>query len=490
VNRMHEVVRTGLTAEAAVERVQSDNRARMLRQKDPYLRDRLHDLDDLANRLLRILTGQTGTAAAGELPKDAVLVARTMGPAELLDYDRRKLRGVVLEEAGETSHVAIVARALGVPLVGQTAGLLDLVDTGDPIIIDGASGEVHVRPSQDIEQAYAEKVRFYAKRQEQYARLRDRPAVTVDGERIKLSINAGLLVDLPHLEDAGADGIGLFRTELQFMIASAFPRMGEQVEHYSAVLDAANGRPVVFRSLDIGADKVLPYLRQAKEENPALGWRAIRMALDRPALMKLQLRALLKAAGGRDLWVMFPMVAEVDEFRRARELIEEERLFLERRGHRLPSSIHAGAMLEVPSLLWQLDQLLPLVDFVSIGSNDLVQFLFASDRDHPRLAGRYDPLSPTVLRAIRHVVDMGRRHDVPVNLCGEMAGRPLEAMALIGLGLRSISMTPAAIGPIKAMIMKLHAGEVAGVLGPLLETAEHSIRPQLMAFAREHDVPV
>ncbi|QPC43046.1 phosphoenolpyruvate--protein phosphotransferase [Kaustia mangrovi] len=490
VNRMHEVVRTGLTAEAAVERVQSDNRARMLRQKDPYLRDRLHDLDDLANRLLRILTGQTGTAAAGELPRDAVLVARTMGPAELLDYDRRKLRGVVLEEAGETSHVAIVARALGVPLVGQTAGLLDLVDTGDPIIIDGASGEVHVRPSQDIEQAYAEKVRFYAKRQEQYARLRDRPAVTVDGERIKLSINAGLLVDLPHLEDAGADGIGLFRTELQFMIASAFPRMGEQVEHYSAVLDAANGRPVVFRSLDIGADKVLPYLRQAKEENPALGWRAIRMALDRPALMKLQLRALLKAAGGRDLWVMFPMVAEVDEFRRARELIEEERLFLERRGHRLPSSIRAGAMLEVPSLLWQLDQLLPLVDFVSIGSNDLVQFLFASDRDHPRLAGRYDPLSPTVLRAIRHVVDMGRRHDVPVNLCGEMAGRPLEAMALIGLGLRSISMTPAAIGPIKAMIMKLHAGEVAGALAPLLETAEHSIRPQLMAFAREHDVPV
>ncbi|MGF7158502.1 phosphotransferase system enzyme I (PtsP) [Rhodoligotrophos appendicifer] len=490
LNRMQEAVRTGLTAEAAVERVHSDNRARMLRQKDPYLRDRLHDFDDLANRLLRVLTGQSRTAASGDLPKDAILVARTMGPAELLDYDRLKLRGVVLEEGGLTSHVAIVARALGIPLVGQAAGVIDVVDTGDAIIVDGGGGEVHVRPSGDIEQAYAEKVRFYAKRQEQYAASRDIAPVTADGVRITMSINAGLLVDLPHLVESGADGIGLFRTELQFMISSSFPRMDEQVAHYRGVLDAASGKPVVFRSLDIGADKVLPYLRQAKEENPALGWRAIRMALDRPALMKLQLRALLKAAGGRELAVMFPMVAEVDEFRRARELLDEQYDYLAGKGYELPKVVRAGTMIEVPALVWQLDRLMELVDFVSIGSNDLVQFLFASDRGHPRLAGRYDPLSPAPLSIIRDIVRAGITYGVPVNLCGEMAGRPIEAMTLIGLGLRSISMAPAAVGPVKEMILKLRADKLAEYLIPLLELPEHSLRPYMMKFARDNEIPV
>ncbi|WP_137391816.1 phosphoenolpyruvate--protein phosphotransferase [Rhodoligotrophos defluvii] len=490
LQRMRDAVRTGLTAEAAVERVHSDNRARMLRQKDPFLRERLNDLDDLANRLLRILTGQANTAASSELPKDAILVARNMGPAELLDYDRQKLRGVVLEEGGSTSHVAVVARALGVPLVGQAQGVLDIVDTGDAIIVDGSGGEVHIRPSPDIEHAYAEKVRFYARRQEQYRALRDMPAATLDGERIALHINAGLLVDLPHLTESGADGIGLFRTELQFMISSAFPRMDQQVAHYRSILEAAQEKPVVFRSLDIGADKVLPYLSQAKEENPALGWRAIRMALDRPALMKLQLRALLKAAGGRELSVMFPMVAEVDEFRRAREILEEQREYLLARGHQLPVRIRVGSMIEVPALVWQLNRLMELADFVSIGSNDLVQFLFACDRGHPRLAGRYDPLSPALLSVIREIVHAGATHGVPVNLCGEMAGRPLEAMALLGLGLRSISMAPAAIGPIKAMILKLHAGQLTEYMAPLLELPEHSLRPHLMAFARDSGIPI
>lgn len=490
LNRMHEAVRTGLTAEAAVERVQSDNRARMLRQRDSFLRDRLHDLDDLSRRLLRVLTGQMATAASGELPKDAILVARNMGPAELLDYDRTVLRGVVVEEGGPTSHVAIVAKALGIPLIGQVEGIVELVDTGDPIIVDGDSGEIHLRPSQEIEQAYAEKVRFYARRQEQYARLRDRPAITRDGELITLNVNAGLLVDLPHLQESGASGIGLFRTELQFMIASAFPRMDEQVAHYRAVLDAANGKPVVFRSLDIGADKMLPYLRHAKEENPALGWRAIRMALDRPALMKLQLRALLKAAGGNELFVMFPMVAEVEEFHRAKAMMEQEKAFLESRRHQLPTKIHVGAMIEVPAILWQLDDLLSAVDFASIGSNDLLQFAFASDRGHPRLAGRYDPLNPAILRMIRDIVIAAKRKNVPINLCGEIAGRPLEAMALIGLGMRSISMAPAAVGPIKEMVLALDTRTLSPYLAELLETAGTSVRPQLLDFARRQNVPV
>ena len=490
LRRMREAIDTGLTAEGAVERVQNDNRARMLRIEDPYLRDRLNDLDDLANRLLRILTGQIQTAAQGNLPKDTILVARKMGPAELLDYERSKLRGVVLEEAGETSHVAIVARALGIPAVGRVEGIVEIVDTGDPIIVDGQAGDVHVRPPSSIEQAYAEKVRFYARKQAQYAALRDVPAITQDGVPISININAGLLVDLPHLHESGADGIGLYRTELQFMMAASFPRLNVQMRHYSAVLEAANGKPIVFRTLDIGSDKTLPYLRQPMEENPAMGWRAIRMALERRALLELQLRALLKAAAGRDLRILFPMVAECSEFRAAKAVVEKVKGMLQLHGSQLPQSIKLGTMIEVPALLWQLDTLMREVDFVSIGSNDLMQFLFACDRGHTRLHGRYDTLHPAVLSLVREVVKKASAYGVPVNLCGEMAGRPIEAMALIGLGLQSISMAPAAVGPVKSMILALDQRKFSTFLQPLLSGPERSLRPEIENFARENAIPV
>jgi phosphotransferase system enzyme I (PtsP) len=490
VNKLRETVDTGLTAEAAVERVQSDNRARMIRTPDPYLRERRHDLDDLANRLLRILTGQVATASRGDLPQNAIIVARNMGPAELLDYDRSKLRGVILEEGGRTSHVAIVARALGIPAIGQVEGLIDLVDTGTAIIADGETGQVHVRPSAEIERAYADKVRFYARRQAQYAALRDKEATTRDGVRISLNINAGLLVDLPHLHESGADGIGLYRTELQFMMAQRFPRLETQIRHYRAILDQARGLPVTFRTLDIGADKILPYLRQAREDNPSMGWRAIRLALDRPALLQLQLRALLRAAEDRDLRVMFPMISELGEFRAAKQVVEHEKQYLKARGHALPKTIKLGAMIEVPAIIWQLDVLLPELDFISIGSNDLTQFLFASDRGNTRLALRYDPLSPAVLNAIRAIVEKAHANRVPVNLCGEMAGRPLEAMALIGIGLRAISMAPAAVGPIKTMILALEQAKLEAAMAPLLERPVHSLRKTLEAFAEAEGIPV
>ncbi|MGI9481480.1 MAG: phosphoenolpyruvate--protein phosphotransferase [Hyphomicrobiales bacterium] len=490
VRRLGEAVDTGLTAEAAVERVQSDTRARFLRSSDPYLRERLHDFDDLANRLLRILAGVTGTAAAGELPRDAIVVAGSMGPAELLDYDRERIRGLVIEEGGGNSHVTIVARALGIPMVGQIENITELADTGDPIIVDGQTGEIHIRPPSSVEDAYVDKVRLYARRQSQFALLRDEPAVTTDGEEISISINAGLLVDLPHLNETGADGIGLFRTELQFMIASSFPRMDEQVAHYSAVLDAAGDKPVVFRTIDIGADKVLPYLSHVKEENPALGWRAIRMALDRPALLRLQLRALIKAAGGRKLLVMFPMVAEVDEFRRAREIVEHEQAFIAARGHEVPTELLVGAMIEVPALVWQLPALLPLTDFISVGSNDLMQFLFAYDRADPKLVHRYDPLSPVVLKLMDEIISQAKHHNVPVNVCGELAGEPLEAIALIGLGLRSISVVPAAVGPVKTMIRSLDANKARELVKDLVDLPDHSVRERLTEFAKTHGVKV
>ena len=488
VTRLREAIDTGLTAEAAVERVQNDNRARMMRTPDPYLRDRMHDLDDLSNRLLRSLTGAIATASRTDLPANSIVVSRNMGPAELLDYDRTKLRGVVLEEGGRNSHVAIVARALGIPAVGQAAGLIDLVDTGSPVIIDGGTGEVFVRPSKDLQRAYAEKVRFYARKQAQYAALRDEPAVTRTGEKIELNINAGLIVDLPHLHDSGADGVGLYRTELQFMLASRFPRLSQQIRHYSLIIEQAKGKPVTFRTLDIGADKVLPYLRQPKEENPAMGWRSIRMALDRPALLRLQLRALMTAGAGIPMKIMFPMIADIEEYKRVLEVVEIEKAHLLKRGHVLPTPLKLGVMIEVPSLLWQLDHLLPMVDFASIGSNDLVQFLFASDRGNPKLAGRYDPLSPAALGAMRLIVEKAEKHKKPVTLCGELGGRPLEAMGLIGVGLTSISMVPSAIGPVKAMVRSLDRAKLWTFMAPLLNSPLHSIRPELMEFAQRNGV--
>jgi phosphotransferase system enzyme I (PtsP) len=486
LHRLHEAVMTGLTAEAAVERVQSDTRARMLRVTDPYLRERLHDLDDLSNRLMRQLMGHDHAPPREQLPDSAILVARSLGPAALLDYDRRKLRGLLIEAGGPTSHVAIVARALGIATVGEIENISGLVDSGDAVIVDGSTGDVHLRPPPDIESAYAERVRLRARRQAQYRALRDKPCVTKDGEPVALMINAGLLVDLPHLAETGASGIGLFRTEMQFMIATAMPRISEQLSLYRAVLDAAGDRPVIFRTLDIGGDKVLPYLRaEHEEENPALGWRAIRLGLDRPGLMRSQLRALLQAAAGRELKVMFPMIATVAEFDEAKLLVERELTSLRRRRHRLPDRVEVGAMVEVPSLLFQLDELIPRVDFLSVGSNDLVQFLYAADRSNRRVADRFDPISAPALRALKIIVDKGRAAGKPVTLCGELASKPIGALALVAIGYRSLSLTPSALGAVKAMLLDLEAKKAAALVAPLIEIPGKggAIRQQLEAFA-------
>jgi len=492
VHKLEEAVMTGLTAEAAVERVQSDTRARMLRQTDPYLRERLHDLDDLANRLMRQLTGRDHAPARENLPDNAILVARSMGPAALLDYDRKKLRGLVLEEGGPHSHVTIVARALGIAAVGEIDNATGMADPGDAIIVDGTAGDVHLRPLPDMEAAYAERVRLRARRQQQYQALRDLPCVTKDGEEVTLLINAGLSVDLPHLADTGAAGIGLFRTELQFMVAPNFPRASEQYALYRAVLEAANDKPVTFRTLDIGGDKVLPYMRNIEEENPALGWRAIRLGLDRPALLRTQLRALLRAAGGRALKIMFPMIATVAEFDQAKELVERELTHLRRHGHKLPDEVEVGSMVEVPSLLYQLDELLDHVDFLSVGSNDLVQFLYAVDRGNPRVSNRFDPLSAPILRALKDIADKSREHGKPATVCGELASQPIGALALLAIGYRSLSLAPSAVGPVKAMLLDLDCRKVAAFLAPLIEktTAAAPIRAQLEKFAAQESLQI
>jgi phosphotransferase system enzyme I (PtsP) len=488
IGRMTEAVRGGLTAEAAVQKVTDDMRVRMKEVSDPYLRERLMDLEDLANRLLHQLAGRATTANEAELPEEFILVARSMGPAELLDYDRRKLKGLLLEEGSPTSHVAIVARALDIPVVGRINDLLAKIEPGDLVVVDAEHAQAFIRPGEDIVAAVESNLRARAAQEAEYAATRDLPTATADGVAVALQLNAGLQIDLPHLDATGAEGVGLFRTELPFMVRNTMPTVDQQQTLYAAILDAAAGRPVTFRTLDIGGDKLLPYLPHAEDENPAMGWRAIRVSLDRPAMLRQQLRALVRAADGRPLRLMFPMIAEVAELEQARAVLnlEIERACL--RGLRPPEPLAVGVMVEVPSLAWQLPSLLRRVDFVSVGTNDLAQFFFAADRGNPRLAGRYDTLAPGFLRLLGAIAAEARQAGVPAAVCGEMAGQPLEAMALVGIGYRNLSMAPAAIGPVKKMIRSLALGPLEPFLGGLLEAPDHSLRQKLLGFARDHAV--
>jgi len=488
LGRITEAVRSGLTAEAAVERVSSETRSRMMLVTDPLLRERLFDLEDLANRLQKYLSGQDPEAASGELPPEFVLVAHAMGPAELLDYAHRRILGLVLEEGSPTAHVAIVARAFDIPVVGRVADATSLIESGDLVVVDGERAQVLIRPSEDIQQSVAATVAARARRRAYYETLRDVPAVTRDGVAVSLLLNAGLLIDVAQLKATGAEGVGLFRTEIPLLTRDAFPDVADQTEFYRRAYEQAEGRPIVFRTLDIGGDKVLPYLTNAAEDNPAMGWRAIRIGLDRPAMLRQQLRALVRASSGRELFVKFPMIAEVAELDRARALLDAELARAAAEGRPPPRSVKVGVMLEVPALLWQLPALFERIDFLSVGTNDLVQFLYACDRGNPLLAERYDLLSAPMLALFRQLVAACRDAAMPLSMCGEMAGNPIEAMVLIALGFRTLSVATTAIGPVKTMLRSLDAGALARYLDEIGDRPDHSLRRRLADFARDHAV--
>jgi phosphotransferase system, enzyme I, PtsP len=488
VGRIAEAIKSGLTAEAAAQKVREETRTRMLQVSDPYLRERLIDLEDLANRLQRHLSGKEPGAAFAELPPEFILVARAMGPAELLDYARRRVLGLVLEEGSPTAHVTIVARALGIPMVGRVDEATRQIEAGDIVVVDGDRGQILLRPSEDLHQSVAAAVEVRKGRRAYYESLAKAPALTRDGVEIKLWLNAGLPIDLEQLEASGAEGVGLFRTELPFMIRNAFPGVEEETDFYRGVFEQAGGRPIVFRTLDIGGDKALPYIEQLAEDNPAMGWRAIRIGLDRPAMLRQQLRALIRAAEGRTLFVTFPMIAELSELERARALLELELERARSEARSLPQSLQIGVVLEVPSLLFQLEALLARIDFLSLGTNDLAQFLYAWDRGNPRLADRYELLSAPMLALLREVLARARAAGVPVSVCGEMAGNPLEAMALIALGFRTLSMAPSAIGPVKAMIRSIDVAALESYLDAIGRRPDHTLRSKLEAYARDHDI--
>jgi len=473
--------------------VQQRMRARMRDIDDSLLQERMHDLEDLSNRLLRIVSGRMGTAAQTGLAHDTVLIARNLGPAELLEYDRRRLKGVLLEEGSLTSHMVIVARAIGVPVIGRLNDIRHSVEEGEAILVDGDNGSIIIRPTRPLLQSFEHRMTLSQKRRAEFAAAKSLPAVTKDGLKVSVMVNAGLAEDAAALPMTGADGIGLFRTEFQFLVSATLPARDRQTRLYRDVLDIAGERPVIFRTVDIGGDKQLPYLASEisrEDENPAMGWRALRLALEREGLLKAQARALLEAAAGKTLNVMFPMVSEPWEFDAAKKVFDRQMAYLKRLKHSLPEAINYGVMLEVPSLAEMLDVLLPKISFISIGTNDLTQFLFAADRGNPRLAERYDWLSPAILRFLARVVQGTAGHQVELGVCGEMGGRRLEALALIGLGIRRLSITPAAVGPIKELVRKIDTTEIETAMKRWLVSPPPDMRAALSDWAAEHEIEV
>ena len=489
--RINEAIDSGLTAEAAIERVQQRTRMRMRQIDDPLLADRMHDLEDLSNRLLRIVSGQLGTAATQGLRRDTILIARNLGPAELLEYDRRRLKGVVLEEGSLTAHVVIVARAMGIPVLGRCAGITRQVAEGDELMLDADKGVVTLRPSQAMAEVFDARFAKSRERLAAYAEMRDVEPFTRCGTRIQVMINAGLRDDISMLAMTGADGVGLFRTEFQFLVSATLPQRERQTRLYRDVLEAAGDKPVIFRTVDIGGDKAVPYLTSEaleREENPAMGWRALRLALEREGLLKAQARALLEASAGRSLNVMFPMVSEPWEFDAAKAVFEDQLAFLKTRRKQLPKAIRYGAMLEVPALAEVLEQLTGRLSFLSVGTNDLTQFLFAADRANPKLAERYDWLSPAILRFLDRIVRGLVGTGIDLGVCGEMGGRRLEALALLGIGYRRLSITPAAVGPIKELVRKVDLAELSGAMAEWLHRPPPSMRAALGEWAEARGI--
>ncbi|MDG1406445.1 MAG: phosphoenolpyruvate--protein phosphotransferase [Octadecabacter sp.] len=482
MKRMEADIAQGLSAEAAVEKEQSLARTRM-GQADSYLRDRLHDLDDLSNRLLRILTGQGGNTTGDDMPENPVLVARNIGPGELLEYGKQ-LKGIILEEGSVGSHAAIVARAWAIPLVIRAEGIVAAALNGDPVLVDGEQGIVHLRPDDTVQAAFRDKIAMQAEAQVRYASIRDLPAQAKCGTVIALHMNAGLMADLPSLESSGAEGVGLFRTELQFLVRSQMPKRGELSALYARVMDAAQGRRVAFRTLDIGSDKVLTYMKPNDEPNPAMGWRAIRVGLEKPGVLRMQLQALIRAANGRPLSVMFPFVAQLEEYRMARAELDKAMAREKILGHPLPDTFEIGAMLETPSLAFAPDVFFEEVDFISIGGNDLKQFFFAADRENERVRRRYDTLNVSFITFLEQLIARCKQHNTPISFCGEDAGRPIEAVAFAALGLRSLSMRPASIGPVKHLLRRLNLDEVKQVMDDARARGDQSARGAISDYLR------
>lgn len=483
-------INSGLTAEAAVEQAYTEMWNRLSGTTDTYLKERLHDLRDIADRLRLYLSGEDCNANINNEYTDIIIVASSMGPADLMDYDYKKIRGLVIEECTPTMHVAIVAKALNVPVIAEIDGLFKEVKDGALMAIEGKEGAVYVNPSKAVIEKINYKIEEKKKEQEQIQKLKNLKSKTKDSERVNLYINIGMDFDLEYIKSTNCDGVGLYRTEIPFMSAEKMPDINKQVEFYKKLYEAADGKKIIFRSLDVGSDKLLPYWNSIEEENPAIGWRSIRITLDRRAILRKQMRAFIRAAAGRELNVMFPMISNLDEFLEAKETFMFAYEREKREGSELPTKVKLGMMIEVPSVVFQLREILKYCDFISVGTNDLYQFFFACDRGNPRLNGRYDVLSAPFLNLMKKIIKEANAANVLCSVCGEMASNPLDAMALIGLGFRNLSVSSSSYGKVKAMIRSLSAKGVEDYLNNILSSSRKTLRPQLKSYACDHAIEI
>lgn len=483
-------IENGLTAEAAVERAYEDAWNRLSGSSDIYLKERLHDLRDVADRLRLFLSGDNEKINPEQTNDDIIIVAQTMGPADLMDYDYKKIRGLIIEDGTPTMHVSIVAKALNIPVIAKIRGIFKDVKEGERLALDGQEGYVYINPADDIVQKFKSRQKNMALLLEQLQKLKRFPNKSLDGVKINLSINVGLDFDFDYLDSTKCDGVGLYRTEIPFMSSEKMPGVQDQVEFYKRLLEKAGRKKVIFRSLDVGSDKLLPYWNDMKEDNPAIGWRSIRITLDRRAILRQQMKAFLKAAAGVELNVMFPMIASLEEFLEAKETLLLELEKEKRRGEEVPKKVNVGLMIEVPSIIFQLDDVLKEADFISVGTNDLAQFIFACDRGNPRLSDRYDVLSAPFLRVMREIVKKADKAGVLCSVCGEMASNPVEAMALIGLGFRRLSVAGSAYGNVKSMIRSLQVQDITDYVQTLLKSPKRTLRPQLLAYACDHGIAI
>ncbi|MGM9923269.1 MAG: phosphoenolpyruvate--protein phosphotransferase [Bacillus sp. (in: firmicutes)] len=457
-----------VNAEAALKEV-ADMFVSMFESMDnEYMKERAADIRDVTKRVLAHLLG-VQIPNPSMVTEEVIVVAEDLTPSDTAQLNRTYVKAFTTDIGGRTSHSAIMARSMEIPAVVGTKTATATIENGDIIIVDGLSGQVHINPTQELIAEYEQKAKAYEEQKAEWAKLVNEATVSKDGHHVELVANIGTPKDVKGVIDNGGEGVGLYRTEFLYMGRDNFPTEEEQFEAYKAVLEGLNGKPVVVRTLDIGGDKELPYLSLPHEMNPFLGYRAIRLCLDRQDMFRTQLRALLRASAYGNLKIMFPMIATLDEFRQAKAILLEEKAKLQAEGVQVSETIEVGIMVEIPSTAVMADLFATEVDFFSIGTNDLIQYTMAADRMNERISYLYQPYNPAILRLVKQVIEAAHKEGKWAGMCGEMAGDEIAIPLLLGLGLDEFSMSATSILKARSLIKNLSKADMEELAAKALQ---------------------
>ena len=442
-------------------------------EDNPYMQERAADIKDVTDRLVAHLLG-VKIPDLSTIDEEVVVVAYDLTPSDTAQLNRQFVKGFATDIGGRTSHSAIMSRSLEIAAVVGTGNVSKEINDGDTVIVDGLNGDVIVNPDDATIAEYEKIAADFLARKAEWEKLKDAETLTKDGKKFEIAANIGTPKDLEGVHSNGAEAIGLYRTEFLYMDSDEMPTEDEQFESYKVVLEGMNGHPVVVRTMDIGGDKHLPYLQLPEEMNPFLGYRAIRIGLNQPELLRVQLRALLRASVYGSLRIMFPMISNLPEFRAAKAIYEEEKAKLESEGVEVADDIQVGIMIEIPAAAVIADQFAKEVDFFSIGTNDLIQYTMAADRMNEHVSYLYQPFNPSVLRLIKNVIDASHKEGKWTGMCGEVAGEPMAAPLLVGMGLDEFSMSASSVLKIRSLISKLDSNEMAELANKVVTEATSS----------------